>query len=95
MVRARGRSASGSPWGLWKGQGWGDRAAWPAFWEGLAGVKGVRGGVQQTGQAGLGSGFVPSMAKGEGAAVRFPPVVGGLEARVWGWHWEVAGVREV
>ena len=44
---------------------------------------------------GPGSGFVLSMAKGEGAAVRFPPVVGGLEAQVWGWHWEVAGVREV
>lgn len=35
-----------------EGQGLGDRAAWPAFWEGLAGVKGLRGGVQETGQAG-------------------------------------------
>ena len=35
-----------------EGQGRGDRAAWPAFWEGLAGVKGLRGGVQEIGQAG-------------------------------------------
>ena len=36
-----------------------------------------------------------SMAKWGGAAVRFPPLVGGLEARVWGCHWEVTRVREV
>lgn len=35
-----------------EGQGRGDRAAWPAFWEGLAGVKGLCGGVQEIGQAG-------------------------------------------
>lgn len=32
---------------------------------------------------------------GGGAAVRFPPLVGGLEAGVWGCHWEVTRVREV